>query len=217
MAKLHHVLSFKQGKGLKTYVQLITQKRKEAKTKFEEDFSKLMVSSSFGKTCEGKRNQIRVKIVRTEEEVYQWTNQPEFQSFKIFDENLAYVTLSISEVLWDKPTIVGACILDLSKKFMFDFHYNTMKKHFDCTLLYSDTDPFVYEIRSRDFFDELQKKQSVMDQFDFSNFPSEHPLHNRTNARKTLKFKDEMADRSISEFCGLKPKLYSIAHTEGNF
>ena len=58
-----------------------------------------MVNSLFGKTCEGKRNQIRVKIVCTEEEVYQWTNQPEFQSFKSFDENLASVTLSLTEVL----------------------------------------------------------------------------------------------------------------------
>ncbi|XP_075259949.1 uncharacterized protein LOC142351664 [Convolutriloba macropyga] len=115
VAKLHRVLSFKQGKWLNPYVQLNAQKRKEAKTKFEEDFYKLMVNSSFGKTCEGKRNRVRVKIVRSEEEVHQWTNKPEFQSFKIFDENLASVTLSLSEVLWDKPTIVGACILDLSK------------------------------------------------------------------------------------------------------
>ena len=125
-------------------------KNEKTKKKFEEDLYKLMVNSSFGKRCEGKRNQIRVRIVRTEEEVYQWTNQPKFQSFKIFDENLASVTLSLSEVFWDKSTIVGACILDLSKKFMFDFHYNTMKKHFDCTFSYSDTDSFVYEIRSRD-------------------------------------------------------------------
>ena len=100
---------------------------------------------------------------------------------------------------------------------MFDFHYNTMKKHFDYTLLYSDSDSFVYEIRSQDFFVELQKKQSVMDQFGFSNFPAEHPLDNRSTARVTLMFKNEMAGRSISEFCGLKPELYSIALTEGNF
>ena len=92
-----------------------------------------------------------------------------------------------------------------------------MKNHFDCTPFYSDTEPLVFEIRSRDFFVELQKKQSVLDQFDFSNFPAEHPLHNRTNARVTLKFKDEMAGRSISEFCRLKPELYSIALTEDNF
>ena len=35
VAKLHHVLGFKQGKRLTPYVQLNTQKRKEAKTKFE--------------------------------------------------------------------------------------------------------------------------------------------------------------------------------------
>ena len=75
VARLHRVLSFKQGKWLTPYVQLNTKKRKEAKTKLE-DFYKLMVNSSFGKTCEGKRNRIRVKIVRSEEEVYQWTNRP---------------------------------------------------------------------------------------------------------------------------------------------
>ena len=90
-----------------------------------------------------------------------------------------------------------------------------MKKNFDCNLFYSDTDSFVYEMRSRDFFAEIQRKKSVAEQFDFSNFPPEHPLYSRDNARVTLKFKDEMGSRPIAEFCGLKPKLYSIKLAEG--
>ena len=134
------------------YVKLNTEKRKQAKNKFEEDFFKLMVNSSFGKTCEGKRNRLKVKLTRTEEETLKWTEKPEYQSSQIISEDLVTVCLQQSEILWDKPTIVGACILDLAKRFMFEFHYKVMKKNFDCNLLYSDTDSSVYEVRSRDFF-----------------------------------------------------------------
>ena len=122
---------------------------------------------------------------------------------------------AIRNTLSDKPTIVGACILYLAKKFMFEFHYKVMKKNFDCNLLYSDTDSFVYEVRSRDFFAEIQRKKSVNEQFDFSNFPAEHPLYSRDNARVTLKFKHKMGSRPIAELCRLKPKLYSIKLAEG--
>ena len=174
-----------------------------------------MVNSSFGKTCGGKRNRIKPRITRTEEETLKWTKKPEYQSSKIISEDLVTLCLQQSELLWDKPTIVGACILHLAKKFMFEFHYKVMKKNFDCILLYSDTDSFVYEKRSRDFFAEIQRKKSVAEQFDFSNFPTEHPLYSRDNARVTLKFNDEMGSRPIAEFCGLKPKLYSIKLAEG--
>ena len=116
VTKLHRVLSFKQQKWLAPYVQLNTEKRKQAKNKFEEDFFKLMVNSSFGKTCEGKRNRTKVRITRTEEETLKWTDKPEYQSSKIISEDLVTVCLQQSEILWDKPTIVGACILDLAKK-----------------------------------------------------------------------------------------------------
>ena len=34
---------------------------------------------------------------------------------------------------------------------MKEFHYKTMKQNFDCKLLYSDTDSFVYEVQTEDF------------------------------------------------------------------
>ena len=157
-----------------------------------------------------------MKLTHTEEETLKWTDRPEYKSSKIISEDLVTVSLQQLEILWDKPTIVGAYILDLAKKYMFEFLYNVMEKNFECNLLYSDTDSFVYEVRSRDFFADLQRKKTVADHSDFSNFPPEHPLHNKDNARVTLKFKDEMGSRLISEFCGLKPKLYSIRLAEGS-
>ena len=151
--KLHRVLSFRQDNWLAPYVKLNTEK-KQAQNEFEEDFFKMMVNSSFGKTCEGKRSRMKVKFTRTEEETLKWTDKPEYQSSKIISEDLVTVCLHESEILWDKPTIVAACILELVKKLMFEFHYKVKKKNFDCNLLYSDTDSFVYEVRSRDFFAE---------------------------------------------------------------
>ena len=92
-----------------------------------------------------------------------------------------------------------------------------MKKHFNCKLLYSDRDSFVYEIKSTDFYAKLRRKSVLKDLFDFSNLPSYHELHDRGNARVTLKFNDEMGGKLISEFLGLKPKLYSIELADGEY
>ena len=43
---------------------------------------------------------------------------PQPKSFKIIGEGLA---TNQTEVLYDKHTIVGACILNISEKYMFDF------------------------------------------------------------------------------------------------
>ena len=94
---------------------------------------------------------------------------------------------------------------------MYSFHYFTMRAHFDCRLLYSDTDSLLYKIRSTDFYEELARKPaSVFSEFDFSNYPNDHYLYSTENKRVVLKFKDEFAGDFITEFVCLKPKLYSI-------
>ena len=67
-----------------------------------------MVNSAFGKTCERKRNRIKVKLARSEDEALKWTCTPQLKSLKIIGEDLAAISLNQIEILWDKPTIVGA-------------------------------------------------------------------------------------------------------------
>ena len=112
--------------------------------------------------------------------------------------------------MWKKPTIVGASILELSKLFMLEFHYNVMKKQTRCVQLYSDTDSFIYKLISKNFNNDLDKNLDLKNHFDLSTFPTDHKPYNGSNEKVVLKFKDELAGKPIQEFCALKPKRYSI-------
>ena len=213
---VHRIMRFTQSKWMAPYIQLNTNRRKLAANKFQQDFFKLMSNSAFGKLCEGKRNRVSVRVVRDENALLDETQKSNVKTVNIIDQSLATVNSKQIKIAWDKPTLVGAVVLDLAKEFMFNFHYNVMKKNFDCTLLYSDTDSFVYEIRTDDFYGDLRKNEQVKTLFDFSNMPTSNPLHNKSNERETLLFKDEMAGRLIREHCALKSKLYSVL-AEGNY
>ena len=130
--KVHRVLKFKQTKWLKPYMELNTAKRKESRNKFEESFFKLMNNSCYGKTLESKRNRLTVQLISNRESLLRRSNTPFFCEFKIFNENLAAISSRKKSILWNKPTIVGASVLDLAKFHMFNFHYNVMKKHLNC-------------------------------------------------------------------------------------
>ena len=75
-------------------------------------------------------------MVRDEKEALKWSSRPMLKTFQILGDNLARVSLNQTEFLCDKPTIVEACILDLSKKIMNEFHYKTMKQNFEQTALF---------------------------------------------------------------------------------
>ena len=108
----------------------------------------------------------------------------------------------------NKPFYIGMSILDLSKWHMYNFHYNVMKAIFGdrVHLLYMDMDSFIYEISSADVYEEL--RPHTRDYFDFFNYPESHKLKNSCNKKVPGKFKDESASKCITEFVGLRSKMY---------
>ena len=120
-----------------------------------------MNNSCYGKTLESKRNRIHVQLIRSVDEAQRVTDKSLMQSFKIFDEILAAVTLKQNKIYKRKPTIVGACVLELAKFHMFSFHYKVMKNEFDCQLNHSDTDSLFYEINHVDLYKELAENVNL--------------------------------------------------------
>ena len=211
--KIHRVLKFDQSPWLKQYIDFNTEKRKHAKNTFEKDFFKLMINSVFGKTMENLRKRVDVKLVTKEKKLDKLTSKPTYVSSKIFNENLMAVHKIKETLTLNRPAYVGMCILDLSKTLMYDFHYNYIKKKYNdrAKQLFTVTDSLTYEIETVDAYKDFWTDK---DMFDSSDYPENSPYYCNTNKKIIGKFKDEACGIPITEFVGLKSKMYS--YVKGN-
>jgi len=172
-----------------------------------------MNNSVFGKTMENVRNRMELHISSTNENAIKWFSKPTLKDCKeVF--GLYLIEMYKTEVILDKPIYVGTNILDISKVCMMDFHYNIIQKEFPekHSLIYSDTDSFVYEIIHPDLYEWIGKNKTY---FDLSE-SSREDLKDNTNKKVLGKFKDEMNSLIVKEFISLNPKVYSINHLEKN-
>ena len=137
-------------------------------------------------------------IVNNTKDYARCISKPSFVSQKIFSKDFV-ATDEINPVLTlNKPIYVGFSILDLSKLLMYEFHYKYTGSRSDAKLLFTDTDSLVYEIRTEDVNENCYQDKNL---FDFSD-----PV----NKKVISKMKDESKGKIISDFAGLKSKMYSL-------
>ena len=217
LKKIHRGIKFNESEWLKPYIDKNTNLRAKAKNNFEKDFFKLMNNSVFGKTMENIRNRVNIKLVNTGEEFKKLSAKPNYESRKIFNENLVSVHMKNTSLTMDKPVYLGMSILDLSKTLMYDFHYRYIKTKYGdrAKLLFTDTDSLLYEIQTEDFYKDISG--DVKDKFDTSNYPENHPsgIPTGINNKVVGMFKDEEAGLNMVEFVGLRAKLYSCKIEDG--
>ena len=208
ITKVDRVLEFNQSAWLKQYIDFNTQKRTNAKNAFDKDFFKLMNNSVFGKTMENIKKRVDVRLVTDEKKLSKMAAKPTYVSCKIFNENLVAVHKIKETLTLNRPAYIGMCILDLSKTLMYDFHYNYIKKKYGdkAKLLFTDTDSLTYEIETNDVYQDFWNDK---DKFDNSDYSQDSQYFDRTNKKVIGKFKDEVAGTPITEFVGLRSKMYS--------
>ena len=208
LKKVHRVLQFNQSPWLKKYIDFNTNKRTLSSNDFEKNFFKLMNNSVFGKTMENLRKRVDVRLVTDKEKLLKLASKPSYVSSKIFNENLVAVHKIKETLTMNRPAFVGACILDLSKTFMYDFHYNYIKyKYGDkAKLLFTDTDSLTYEIETPDAYADFFDNKDI---FDNSDYNKKSPFYFDHNKKVIGKFKDEAAGIPVTEFVGLRSKMYS--------
>ena len=90
---------------------------------------------------------------------------------------------------------------------MYDFRYNYIKRKYDAKLLFTDTDSLVYEIKTNDVYEDFYKDTDL---FDFSDYLNHSKFFHLANTKVIGKMKDEFKGKIISEFVGLKSKMYSV-------
>jgi len=206
---IHNVISFSQSTWLKPFIDFNTEKRQNAKNKFEKEFFKLIINSIYGKTMENVRNRMQLHLTTDDENARKWFDKVNFKDSKYFN-GLHIIETYKLQIEMTKPIYVGTSILDLSKLHMLEFHYNVIDNHFhgSYNLIYSDTDSLVYSMEHDDIYEWVAKNKEHFDMAE-SIRPD---MKDETNNKVLGKFKDEMKSLVMTEFISLNPKVYSIHH-----
>ena len=153
-----------------------------------------MNNSAFCKKMENLRKIISARLSKLS-----------FVSHKIFSKYFVAIHEIKPVLTLNKPIYVGFSILDLSKYLIFEFHFKYIKSKFDAKLLFTDTDSLVYEIKAEDIYENFYEEQNL---FDFSDYPLNSKFFDPVNKKVIGKIKYEFKGRIISEFVGLKSKMY---------
>ena len=197
LKKIHRVIEFNQEAWLKPYIDMNTELRKLAKNDFEKDLFKLMNNSVFGKTMENIRKHRDIKLVTTDRKRSKLVSEPNYYTINLISEDLSIIEMKKTKVKMNKPIYLGLSILEISKTLMYEFWYDYMKpKYNDVKLCYMDTDSFIMNIKTIDFYKDIAN--DVENRFDTSNYEVNKPLPTGKNKKIIGLMKDELGGKIIN-------------------
>lgn len=137
---------------LKEYVELNMRLRDQHRDELTRTLYKLMGNSLYGKTFENPFNHTGVSVISTDMKLYGLIEQGRIHSIIYTGAN---GTLAVNEgerVVLDKPTYIGAIVLEYAKLHMYKLFYEKLDRAFPIDqrrmeLLYTDTDSFVLRVQ----------------------------------------------------------------------
>ena len=147
-----------------------TELTMKAKNDFEKDLFKLMINAVFGKTMEIVRNHRDIKVVTTYKRRSILASEPNYHSTKYISIDLLIMEMKKVELKVNKPIYLGQAILDISKMLKYEFWDDCIKPKYGdkARLCYTDTDSFVINIKTEDFYNDIAS--DVEKWFDTSNY-----------------------------------------------
>ena len=186
-----------------------TELRKLAKDDFDKYLFKLMNNAVLGKTMENIRKHRDIKLVTTDKKRNKLVSEPNYHTMNYISEDLSIIEMNKTKVKMNKPIYLGLSISDISKILMYEFWYDYMKPKYNdnIKLCYMDTDSFIMNIKTEDFYKDISN--DVEKRIDTSNYEVNRPLPTGKNKKVIGLMKDELRGKIIMEFVTLRPKTYS--------
>ena len=120
-----------------------------------------------------------------------------------------------TKVKMNKPIYLGLSTLEISKILMYEFWYDYMTPKYEnnVKLYYMDTNSFIMNIKTNDFYKDFAN--DVDNRFDTSNYEVNRPLPIGKNKKVIGLMKDELGGKIIMEFVTLRPNTYSYLTDDG--
>ena len=156
---------------------------------------------------ENVRKHRDIKLVTTDKRRNQLVSEPNYHATKQFSEKLLAIEMKKTNVKRNKSVYLGLSILEISKTQMYEFWYDYVKPKYqnNATLLYMDTDIFIINIKTEDFYEDIAN--DVEKRFDTSNYEVSRPLPKGKNKKVIGLMKDELGGKIMTEFVALRKRL----------
>ena len=174
-----------------------------------------MNNAVFGKTMENITKHRDIKLVTTDKNRSKLVSEPNYHTINLISEYLSIIKMKKTKVKMSTPIYLGLSILEISKILMYEFWYDYMKPKYDnnVKLCYMDTDSFIMNIKTNDFYKDIAN--DVECKFDTSNYEVNRPLPMGKNKKVIGLMKDELDGKIITEFVTARPKTYSYLTDDG--
>ena len=147
----------------------------------------------------------------TEEKRIKLVSEPTYHTTKHFSKNLLVIEMNKTKVKMNKLIYLGMSILDIRKTLMYEFWYEYVKQKYKdkANLCYMDTDNFVINIFTEEFFEDINNDMERW--LDTSNYDKNdnRPLPMGMNKKLINVFKDELGGKIMKEFCALRAKTFT--------
>ena len=150
-----------------------------------------------------------IKLVTTDKKRRKLVSEPNYHTINLISEDLSIIEMKKTKVKMNKPIYLGLSILEISKILMYEFWYDYIKPKYNdnVRLCYMDTDSFIMNIKTNDFYKDIS--DDVDNRFDTSNYEVKRPLLMGKNKKVIGLMKDELGGEIITEFVTLRAKTYS--------
>ena len=158
----------------------------------------------FGKTMENIRKHRDIKLVTTDKKRSKLVSEPNYHTINYISDDLSIIEMNKTKVKMNKPIYLGLSILEISKLLMYEFWYDYMKPKYgdNIKLCYMDTDSFIMNIKTEDFYKDITN--NVEKRFDMSNYEVDRPLSIGKNKKAIGLMNDELGGRVLMEFVDQK-------------
>ena len=163
-----------------------------------------MNNSVFRKMMENIRKHRDIKLVTKDKKRSKLVSEPNYHTINLISEGLSIIEMKKTKVKMNKPIYLGLSILEISKTLMYKFWYGYMKTKYNdhVKLCYMDTDSFIMNIKTNDFYEDIAS--DVENRFDTSNYEVNRPLPTGKNKKVIGLMKDELGGKIITEFVNFK-------------
>ena len=209
LGRIHRIISFSQRQFMQPFVRYCNDQRRNAKSDFESGLFKLLANAFYGKSVENVRKRVNARLVTDPIKFVRAVSKANFKRSQIINSGLVLVESTRGKIVLNKPIAIGFTILEYAKLVMYEFYYDCLLPRYGekIHMCFTDTDSFICHVETPDVHADMA---TMLDWFDTSNFPADHPLFSTTNKRRLGKFKSETGACLPSQFCGLRSKMYSL-------